>query len=214
MRPVTTLWDYKFSLRDAGGLITNVAKAVASVWNVEDKYIAYSSSSATDYNGAVGQLTAVAQGDDYNVRNGRSIKCISAYFAFTIRAHASSVTGNIARILVVRDHAMSGTSPTPSDILGSSVGSTLGVLSPIVVNNEQRFEVLTDQRVDVSKYGQDGDVRTGAVAMPLKAHTLYLGTGATAADCGLGTIHFLVISDVAANPPTTEFYSRIRFVDN
>lgn len=209
----SSLLDYKFSLRDAGGLAINIAKAAASVWNVEDKFCSITATAATSSRaGTVYNLSAIAQGDDYNQRNGRSIKAISHYLAFSGHSSVSDATGHVLRFLLVRDHAQQGVLPTAANLIGGAAGTALATLTPILPDNESRFEVLHDVRLEMEVAGNT--TKTGAVSNNEPMHMLYLGTDATDASCGLGNLYLAVFTDNDTNPPTFDFVSRVRFVDN
>lgn len=166
-----------------------------------------------DYNGSVYSLSDIAQGDDFNQRNGRKILLKSIQFSITWYMPAAQINCN-CRFLILRDNDLqdSGTLPTPANILentGSIYGpTTLRQNDPIYM---KRFQILCDKRVSLDIYGSG--TTKGRDFYKKYVHPIFFSSTA-AADAAQGSILLLVISDsVTSNLPTFYMNSRLRFVD-
>lgn len=166
--------------------------------------------------GAVVLLNGVAQGSDYTDRIGRKTCMKSFFFKFDIRlASVSTPTGEMARALIVYDSQANGAAPTVANIL-----STATALSPMNLNNRDRFKVLKDWLIPLEFSVFTAGALTQGSPMrhirktykKLNLDVIFGGTGATVASIQTGSIYLLTIGTVGS-VATFDYDSRIRFVD-
>lgn len=150
-------------------------------------------------------LSNIAQGDDYNAREGRSILVKSLEYEGTIRMN-SSATDTLYRLVLFIDHDNTGTAPTAAQV---GITGVNGMRSSNPVNMK-RFTILRDRLIRVT---------SGAnVTFPcngfhkLSHHVKYDGTAAT--DAVQGSVWTLTVSDQATNTPAISVSTRLRYYDN
>lgn len=149
-------------------------------------------------------LNAMAQGTTSGTRVGRRITMKS----FQYRVQFSGATGassnpNPIRVLVVFDKQPNGALAVATDILTSNT-----FVSPINLNNADRFIVISDQ---VHESGAAGP-STGDCYRKLSLEAVYGGNAGTIADINTGAVLLLVASTGSASV-TYNLYPRIRYTD-
>jgi len=110
----------------------------------ELKFVDTVTSAAGTAAGAVTLLNGVAQGTDYNQRIGRkfTMKSIMCRFGISYGTGAAvGSVGNIVRILIFYDCQTNLNTPAVTDVL-----QTASYLSPMNLNNRDRFIVICDKR--------------------------------------------------------------------
>lgn len=159
-----------------------------------------------DTTGAIVHLSAIAQGDDVNNRQGNSI--LYKYLTFHNQLQMNpSATGTIVRVMVFVDtESTAGTAPTIAQ-LQETASSTI---SPINADYTSRFTVLFDDIIDLSINGQRVDNRKHYSS--LNFHAKY--TGSAAANYDKNQIFLFYVSNEAVNTPILNYYSRIAYYDN
>jgi len=180
--------------------------------NVEEKVIEVDSTSATfTTTGTLVSLSTVAQGSDFNERVGNSIKLQE--IEVNARIFMNTASGNsVYRFIIVRDLDGYGTAPAVSSILSNGVGTTTAPLAIKDFLNRKRFSFLFEEMGTLSPQGERGVYIS--VRIPHEGHILYLGSTATAASNGKGSLYLLVLSDETVNMPTIAFQSRVTFTDD
>jgi len=201
-----------WKLGDVGDALMGAMTAIGPylAWNSEVKKIDYTvAPAAVDYSGFVDCLTLIAEGNDWNQRDGHSIKAIAleGRFGFTKNVAASDVM----RLIIFIDTEYNGTTPVASDVL-QNTASVVAPYSAFQHDNLRRFAILYDETVAVNLDGPDIVVRNAK--LKLETHVMYKGTTATAADSKEGQICYLIIGDSNANKPTFSIYTRVSYVDN
>lgn len=189
-----------------------LAKRANSLINVEKKFIDTANTVSTSTTPAITPLTLVAEGDDYNQRNGRSIKLSSLQCRYYINANATATISYMLRVLIIIDKDSRGSAPTASEIFQDSTNFN----TPINLNNGKRFVVLFDKVTDVSPSGAytDDALKWKQYYKKLSMHTTFMGTGATQADADNNHIYLVYMATGGANPPGFSYYFRTRFIDN
>jgi hypothetical protein len=212
--PVTrSILDHKISLRDAGDLAVRAFSAAAALVNPEHKLCVLANAAVPATNtGSITYLSPLAEGSDWNARDGRSVRLISRYFSCVFRWNTAATTPIVVRLMVFRDLACQGAAPAVSDVLAFT-GSALAVVAPINPVNERRFQVLHDVHANLDPYSHGTQI--AVLGEPDNAHLLYLDTGATITGAGIGALFLLIIADTTvANTPSVDYYSQMRFIDN
>lgn len=190
------------------------ARMLRSVINVEYKLFdnAINDANVTDA-GTFYPMAYIAQGDGDNTRNGNSIKLTSLLNRMTFTWNSAGNANQRVRAILLIDR-MSGTaaSPTIADLFEVS-GNQSAILSPLNVQNGLaggRYSIMYDKVFQLDAYHSQ---RTEERNLPWKFHVKFDGT--TSSDYGINQPYLLLISDQAtANYPTSDFYQRIRYIDN
>lgn len=176
------------------GIINSELKRYDAVFNLNPGQVA-----------SVNVLTATAQGDDADNRDGNSI--LGKYLSFRMDGVMNTnATETVIRIMVFVDTQNQGALPSASEVLQSPSNT----LSPLNIDNTQRFTILLDKYILLSDNGDRVIVRKFYV--PLNFHLRY--TGSAASTYNKNNIFMLTQSDEATNTPVVNIYSRLAFYDN
>lgn len=189
------------------GTALTIAHSVKKLVNVE-----YKSVGTTGYQqdiesgGTVQLLTAIAQGDDRNDRNGRSIKATGFNFRGVVKYNSDGVEYQQVRVNLVVDYHQDGVIPDIADIYDSA--------DPLLfrsLNNTDRFEVLWTKYYILSAMSPVRKIEKNRnMAMKME----FIGTSAAQISMGGGTMYLVWSSDTAANHPTMDYTNRVRYIDN
>ena len=184
-------------------------KMLKGIVNAEKKTFDRDCSNLPDTTGSIQCLTDIAQGDDYNGREGRSILAKSLELFGNLNVGANN-TDTFCRFIVFIDTNLqdSGTLPAVTDYLTSASQAALRNPNP---NFMKRFVTLMDTTVCVDEYNPNKQWR---FFKKLNHHIKFDGTAA--ADASQGAILLLTISNMtgAGNTPTSALRSRMRYYDN
>ncbi len=194
-----------------GGMATKVAKDVMylkSLLNIE--YFSIGTAFTVDPNssGAVLNLSAIAQGDDNNSRQGNKIRAKNLLCSGVITLHASATDSRV-RLVIVRDNNGSTSQPAISD-LWSTVASFFNNRPKLgTPQSNSRFSILMDKMVIVNS---DTPTKSFNWSQSLDHHVYFTGTGAT--DEGKGHCYLMIASNEATNDPVVNATSRFYYIDN
>lgn len=144
-------------------------------------------------------------------RNGNSILAKNLLFRLNVDINPSSTTDVTFRMILLIDTDNLGGAPSPTDILQDTALPTISPLNRTTTLGG-RFKILSDKIVNLSAAGQRS--RTFNIYKNLQHHIKYGGTSAFNLDSRSGAIYVLLTSDDNTNQPATQFYSRIKFIDN
>lgn len=148
-------------------------------------------------------LNGPAAGDDWDKRDGRSIRCKS------VQISGKLTRGNndcVVRGLVVIDTQPDGALPTVNKILDAENVTALRNL-----NYRSRFVILKDFHWVLNNNTPDKYVK---FYKKLNMKTIFKGTGAGITDITTNSLYFVIGSDEASSPPSINFTSRVRYIDN
>lgn len=186
-----------------------IARSVAHMINVERKFYDIATTfTNTQFctTGTISLLTGMAQGADYNQRNGNSIKAVSIQYRMNIFV-GTTATGY--RIILYKDNEPRQALPSVADILESTT-----TVSPMNHTNGKRFQILQDihSNVDLVK----NTMRVHKFYKKLNHHIKYVGSGSGITNTDEDNIYFLILADSSSGvtSPTAQFYSRLRYIDN
>jgi len=189
-------------------------KAAASLlknFNSEVKVVDTSvAPAASTWAGVVTPISLLAQGADYNNRDGDSIRAHGLELRWT--ASAAAATVNTVRTLIVSDNECRGSAPAASDFLAVT-GTVSAPLSPWNYFNSEKMNILYDSGPIVLSPGGNGTT-SHTVVLPLAFHVRYLGAAGLIGNAYEGNLFVLQISDINASGPPMGFYSRLHYVDN
>lgn len=177
----------------------------------------------TSYNVTAGSaiilLNGVATGTDFTNRIGRKIVMRSILFrSSTFDSGAGATTGERARLLIIYDRQPNGATPVYTDILGT--GGAADALSPMSLNNRDRFVVLRDWLFS-TEYANfaAGNITTGnsieyikKCYKKLNLETVFSGTAATIGSIATGAVWMMAIG-TGSNVTSLAYNCRIRFED-
>lgn len=157
-------------------------------------------------------LNAMAQGDDNNQRNGRSVLLKSIQYRLSIGLGGSQKNA-IVRIVILRHNSCNGQNPVnaevytnPNDI--NSWRNLVTVVPNYTIIMDKRYSLDVDykDRINIEKY------------MKMQDHIKFVGANATLASCGPGSYFLGYWTDVTTDGTTASVNvtgnSRIRYIDN
>lgn len=153
--------------------------------------------------GDIFALNLVAQGDNFNTRDGAEIICKSALVrgSFTV---ADSY--NIIRMMLIWDTDPNGAYPVLSDILEAPANPTH---SAIAIDSTKRFVVLHDR---MYKVDTDDPVVNFKFYKKLNHKSTFSGTAAAISSLDKGGLYLFCVSDSsAATHPGLTCYTRLRY---
>jgi len=155
-----------------------------------------------DTTGAIVLLNGVAQGDDINNRHGRRIQNKSVHIQGFLAAVDATTVDSLCRLMVVYDKQPNGVALTIADVLTAVTASAFNKL-----DNRDRFVVLADKKIPLG--GTDNTATQavghspGTIAVNIHRRinlpTTHIGTGATIASIGTGSIYMLTVGTAAPN---------------
>jgi hypothetical protein len=189
---------------------------VRKLLNVEYKYNDEKGNGvALTQAGNIGALTEIDQGDGNTTRDGNSIKTVDLQFAANIFID-SAATRSTARVIIFRDHENQGSHPAGSDLI-QTASNAVATVSPYNTLNTAmgpessgRFTILYDETVCLSITGEQ--VANLEARMTLGQHVRW--STATGTDTREGALFIAFFSNEATNTPTTDWFVRVRFIDN
>lgn len=155
-------------------------------------------------------LNGLAEGDDTQNRNGRSVLADSLHVRWTSKL-GNAATNTMLKFVIVCDKKPDITTPTSwAQVYGGNE-----INGQIDKQNEgDRFVILKQHMVRLN----DGTGRSasGDIYLSLKGvHIKYDGTGSTGTvDLESNAIYIIAISDEPTNAPIFNFVSRFSFYDN
>lgn len=151
--------------------------------------------------GTVTSLFVPNPGTSVNAMIGDNCRVKSWFWRASILPNA--VAGvNFLRILLVKDRQPNGVTPAVADIL-----TTVSYISPLLDFNAERFKVIFDRM-----YTMDNDAN-GSQVDKIYRRLNFKYTANVAAAPNTNGLYLVQLSNQAANGPTTEWYSRVRFTD-
>lgn len=154
--------------------------------------------------GSIVPFTAIAQGDNYNNRQGNSILAKYLFGRMEFVKNGSS-NYTFIRVIFFRDTQQIGdTDPAVTDVLSSA-----NTLSPLNQFQKGRFTIMKDMRVrlDTNKITSSYKIK-----IKLPFHIRYNGT--TGGDLQKNGVYMLVIGSEPTNTPLYSYNFRISFYDN
>jgi len=193
-------------LGSALGEVWDVAHDLIPMLNVEVKSLDTISTYSGNAAGFVIPQTALAQGADYNQRDGISIKAVSIESRLTLDGNAAANFDDV-RIVYFIDTQNQGTTPAVTDLLEAT-----DVRSAFNHINLHRFVILVDDMFTLSLGGPTAKASTHR--LPLDHHVKYTGAASAAANLREGNVFFMLISQQAVNTCYLRLYTRFSFVDN
>jgi len=170
--------------------------------------------------GVITLLNGVAQGDDFDSREGRQItvKSVQVRGYFDKLVYTDQAAAH-CRMLVIMDQQTNGAAPTMADILQDADEP----LSFMNLNNRERFKVLADVHTVLGAQNAtggfalttQGDNAWFDIYKRVSFNTTFGGTGATVASIQKNAIFAVLLSDDAVNTISRcNWIARVRFTDS
>jgi len=200
----------------AAGQLWKDVKMLKSIVNVE-----YKVAEQSTVGGAVGNtpnvltLNALQRGDDYNQRNGRSVKWTSLYSRMTFTANSTATAPVYVRAVLFWAKDPDAVAPTPTQMFGVATPSVNAMMN---LNLRKDFVILRDMLIKVvppTGAGEQSQFRK--LFLKLNQHTIYnAGNIGNITDIESYSLHWFIwgSSPTASNYPTFDIQNRLRFVDN
>lgn len=201
-------YDKQYSAMQLAKKAWEAAKYIKTLINVERKFLDTSISSVATDTGTITRITDIAQGADYNQRQGLSVKSNSLFLRGSMICNNTIATlSQRGRVLVFEDMDNTGSVPAVTDVLESA-----NVNSPVNHTNGKRFRVLYD-RVFVVAPDSSAACHQFKSYSKMNNHVRWSNTTTGTRE---GQLYVLHISDTATagNQPTLDLKVRYRFVDN
>ncbi len=194
---------------DTASKALTVAYAVKKLINVEYKSLTTDFTTDPSSAGAVVNMLAIAQGDDFSNRNGRKIRLKSIRVMGHVTLNASA-TASTLRMVLVRDNNGSTTQPAITDLF-SDVGTFAANLNKLGdPQSNSRFSILMDRFMLLDSV--NSSQRTIEWYRQEDFHVFFSGTGAT--DEGKGAVYLFIASNEAANDPVVSVDCQVKWIDN
>lgn len=193
------------------GTVATIARsvsAIASLINVEDKYVDTAlSASVTLVSPYAVVLNQIAQGAAVNQRNGNKVlsKCLQVNFRIYLDATAAATATNSVRMVVLIDKK-----PQIGALTWNTVYNPNDDVSALVDKDTagDRVVILKDRRWTLN--GSDKRLHFGKFYIPLtRIHAQYTGSAATAYEAN--AIYLLAISDVTGAQPAVVLNGNARY---
>jgi len=178
------------------------------------KFIDNQFGSNLDTTGTLTLINGIAEGDDYNSRNSRSVVIKSV--AVRGNAFPTATTGlpQKARIMLVWDNAVNGALPTIATIL-----ATVNAESFPLVDNEKRYTILWDHSFVIGLQAAavaDQVIVNFEKLIHLNAPVAFLGTTNGIGSVQNGAIYLVTVGNLVAGTTagSTLVNTRVRFMEN
>lgn len=183
----------------------------------ELKYIdASASAQATSTSGTISALSLVAEGDDLNTRDGRTIYAHSMSLRISAYAPVGATTGARIRFILFSDGMSYGSG-------GGVLPTVAEVLTAAVIDShynrggaQRRFTKYFDVTRQIAPVGSGNEeiILNKKVTFKGRHRIDYLGTASTQASQGKGGMYLLIITDTIATMASLYNYNtRILFTE-
>ncbi len=194
------------TLGDLGSALSQGWEGLKEVlpWNEETKLLDTVNAASPGTAGAVYGLSLIAQGDDYQSRDGNSVRALGLETRIAMILDAAA-RYDLVRCVVVVDHENRGATPAVTDILEAGSWN-----SQFNHDNLERFEVLHDKIYQISS--SSSPVTHDTMKIVLGQHIRFSGAGGAATK--EGSLWILFQPQENALPSQVSHKSRLSYVDN
>lgn len=209
-RRATAWYNKKYSVSQLASKAYNIAKTVAGVVNTEHKTFDFTIAGGTQMtpSGTIYPLSLVAQGDDYNNRQGNSIRAKKLSWRIIMNGEGEN-NAQFNRIIIFQDTECQGSLPLVTDLLEQA-----SVVAPLYHAQHYRFKVLKDYFFDTSN--DSANAKSSKVfeeTISVDSHLKYQNVGGVIASAKENQYFALFITDGPSNPNFGAYF-RMRFIDN
>lgn len=195
---------YKFAKKHEGTArkALAIAQSLQRMINVEYKYYFHSGALTPTSTGQVVNLFVPAQGSEYNMRDGDSVKNIRMDGSFWLLKNSSSAA-SLLRMIIFRGKQENATTFVTSDWLQGDI------LSRKNITEKYRTKTLYDKTFSLNSTRNDTVNQTFDIK--LFGHTKFTSGTTYVED---GGIYMLLISNEATNTPYFNYNFRMSYTDN
>lgn len=188
-----------------------MAKWVASVINPELKSFDVTLPTTITTSWTITSLTNIAEGDDDTNRTGRSIKCASYNFRYSLVMPSTATIAAQVRVVVLRDNWQQGVDPTALQVYEANTPNTLRQVQV----QQGRFSILLD-RTAILNPSTGGNSGMQVIAnRKYTRHIRYIDTAGADASAGSGNLYMFTICDQTGTAaPVCAGNFRLRYYDN
>ncbi len=198
----------KGSYLDTASRALAVAYAVKKLINVEYFQLQTTIQADPNTSGNTQNLTAIAQGDIFNDRQGNKIRLKYLRLSGIVTLNASASDTQV-RMVIVRDNNGSTTNPTISSLYTSLTVFHQNQPKLGDPQTNSRFSILWDKMVIVNT---DTPTKQFSYSMVLDHHVYF--TGAATTDEGKGHLYLMIASSEVTNDPVVKGAVQVKWLDN
>lgn len=182
-------------------------KTLKGLVNTEYKNKEVGTSATPSTTGTLTLLNGLAEGDDYNNRDGRSVRFKSLQISLATVLHASATTTRI-RWAIVLDRDASNTVNSAS-IYSNEYASFRNL------DNRRRFTFLKEGYFTMALYNGAPTPKIIDYYKKIDIHTIYDDSNnGDITDIRTNALYLYTWSDQATNTPTVGITTRLRYIDN
>lgn len=161
-------------------------------------------------------ISGILQGDDMNMRNGRSVLAKSLYFQLRVYL-GNSFNSSVLRLVLVEDTTGDGSTPTAADLFVTTSGdNAVNAFRQVLTQDTIRYKIWWDKRISLDQDFKNEIYISKYIKM--KHHIKFIGTGSASSNAGPGSFWLMAISTAAQNagvyPMNVNGQVRMRYIDN
>lgn len=191
----------------------SIARSVKAIVNSEKKTFDTNLTGFISQTGSIDCLTSIRQGDDYNMREGRSILLKSLQIVGNYQVNPDSEARPVAilRFILVRDNGYTGVTPTLSQILDSEL-DVQSLRNPEPANMK-RFTTIWDKQYKLTRNAYA--YQRINLFKKMHQHVKFDGTGQD--DVNTGSLYLVRLSTELSgvdSAPIENLNIRVRYYDN
>lgn len=172
--------------------------------------------------GSVQAMGLIAQGDDYNKRQGNNLNMqeleIRGYISNLVATGPNQSDDIVGRFLVVRDMLCDGADPAATDIFETASSPTSTFNHVHFLNKPHRFQVLYDKEFILEAIeNATGSPRIHLFNKKIKLHNMqakYITNGSTASALGEGQLFLIGITNAAGGEVDLNVNAALRWYDD
>lgn len=160
-------------------------------------------------------LNDIANGNGVSDRIGRKITMTSALIRLNWDMSAATNNTNTIRVMLVYDSQPNQAQYAGSDLLAdaSSGAAGLNILSPLNLDNRDRFTILHDKQFSMVK-GTETEKCQMQIYKKFRLSCTYDNTTGTIADLTTGALYLDVRAENSDATAVFKYYTRLRYIDN
>ncbi len=186
-----------------------IARGVRALVNTEWKSKRTTLPTTASTTPVLTNIFSIAQGDDYDDRQGNKVRVKSIRIDGSFSKHSSfSITRG--RLMLIRDNMGSTTPPTITDLFNAANQFFWGGSRKDDPQTNSRFSTLWDKKFQMSNQGP----QAGFLKLFKETDFHVTWTGTAASDEGKGALYLIQGSDEATNVPNINAYAMVKYLDN
>lgn len=203
---------YKRTYKSKGGGLGSLKRDVAKLKRETNKEVHTATTvNPVDPNttGTTTHVTAIAQGDNINNRNGNQILVKSLRMKGHVSINSTTSTNQFVRFVLVRDNLGSTTAPSIGDVWSTVAIFAAGRNRAQGPQDLVRFTILMDEWVGMSALGWE----IFGIDRYITVNSACYFTGTASTDEGKGSIWLMQASNEATNDPVVDMDVVIKWIN-